>query len=374
MNRFLYAAARIWRPILLHSAIVLFSVWLATSLPAHIPAGFINPYLVDMPPITALLIKWDAHWYTFIAAQGYDEKSVVFFPMLIVLIRAAAGLGLSHSIAGLLVCNLFAILSFGVMHAAFRRDFSGRTADRALLAYAVMPTSFFLNSVYTEPLFLTFSLACVYFARQGEWWPAGICAALAALTRNLGVCLFFLVGYELYLSRKADGRPAWALLAPFLAPATLLGYMAYNALSFGDPLAFVHSQQAWGRSFGWPTDNYIRNLGLLGAVWANTQAGIALDAFLVLSGLVGLGAATLSRRQPIPTSYLLVGWLWFLIPLFSTSPFLPLYSMSRFLLVVFPLYIVFAGMPKAIFVCFLVVNALLLSLCTILFVNWYWVG
>ena len=75
MNRFLSAATGIWRPILLHSAIVLISVWLATSLPAHIPAGFINPYLVDLPPIAAPLIRWDAHWYTYIAAQGYDEKA-----------------------------------------------------------------------------------------------------------------------------------------------------------------------------------------------------------------------------------------------------------------------------------------------------------
>lgn len=374
MTRFLSVAAGIWRPFLLHSFIVLFSAWLATNLPAHIPAGFVNPFLADVPPLAAPLIKWDAHWYTYIAAQGYDGKSVVFFPVLVVLIRAVAGLGLNHAVAGLLVCNLFAILSFGMMHAAFHRDFPARTADRALLAYAVMPTSFFLNSVYTEPLFLTFSLACVYYARQGEWWPAGIFAALATLTRNLGVCLFFFVAYELYLNRKGAGRPAGELLSPFLAPITLLGYMAYNALSFGDALAFVHSQQAWGRSFGWPADNYIRNLGLLGVLWPNTQAGIALDAFLVLGGLAGLGAATFSRRRPVPTSYLLVGWLWFLIPLFSTSSFLPLYSMSRFLLVVFPLYIVFAGMPKAIFVGFLAINALLLSLCTILFVNWYWVG
>ncbi len=374
MNRLLSTVGAIWRPFLLHSGIVMFSAWLAGRLPAHIPAGFINPYLVDVPPLVAPFIKWDAHWYTYIAVQGYDEKSVVFFPVLVVLIRAVSGLGLSHAVAGLLVCNLFAGLSFAVMQAAFRRDFPAPLADRALLVYAVMPTSFFLNSVYTEPLFLTFSLMCVYYARRRIWWPAGSCAALAALTRNLGVCLFFLVAYELYLSRKADGRPTWDLLSPFFAPLAVLGYMAYNALSFGDPLAFVHSQQAWGRSFGWPADNYIRNLGLLKALWPNTQAGIALDAFLVLIGLAGLASATFSRQGSVPASYLLVGWLWFLIPLFSTASFLPLYSMSRFLLVIFPLYIIFAGMPKAIFVCFLVVNALLLSLCTILFVNWYWVG
>ncbi len=374
MTRLLHLAAGIWRPYFLHSGIVLFSAWLAASLPAHIPAGFINPFLGDAPPLAAPFLRWDAHWYTYIAAQGYDEKSVVFFPMLVFFIRALNGLGLSHAVSGLLVCNLFAFLSFAVMHAAFHRDFPPRTADRALLAYAVMPTSFFLNSVYTEPLFLTFTLACVYYARRQLWLPAGICAALAALTRNIGVCLSFFVAYELYLHSRNDRRLSADYCSPFLAPAALLGYIAYNAFSFGDPLAFVHSQQVWGRSFGWPPDNYIRNWDLLGVLWPNTQAGIALDAFMVPAGVVGLGAATLSRRHHIPASYLIVGWLWLMIPLYSTSSFLPLYSMSRFLLVVFPLYLVCAGMPKAIFACFLIVDALLLSLCTVLFVNWYWVG
>jgi hypothetical protein len=260
------------------------------------------------------------------------------------------------------------------MYAAFRHDFPARIAERALFVYAVMPTSVFLNSVYTEPLFISFALAGVFFARQGKWWPAGACAALATLTRNLGVCLFVGLVYEYWWRHRFNGLSSRPVLALALAPCALLGFMAFNAVSFGDPLAFVHSQQAWGRSFGWPGDNFIRNLGQMAALLPNTQAGIALDTFLVLTGFAGLCAATCSRRYAIPVSYLLVGWLWFLIPLFSTSPFLPLYSMSRFLLVVFPLYPVFARMPAAIYAWFLAVNGLLLSLCTILFVNWYWVG
>lgn len=374
MERFMAALTNAWRPFLLHSAIVCSSAWLAAYLPAHIPAGFVNPYLATVSPLTATFVRWDAHWYTFIAAHGYDDKSVVFFPALVLMIRYAAGLGLDFAAAGLLICNIFAFLSFIAMYAAFSRDFTPLLAKRALYAYAVMPTSVFLNSIYTEPLFLTFSLVCLFFARQEKWWPAGVCAALAALTRNLGVCLFFGLAYEYWVSIRLGGLRFRSVIALALAPCVVLGFMAYNLVSFGDSLAFVHSQQAWGRSIGWPGDNFVRNLGHMAALLPNTQAGIALDSFLVLTGFTGLAAATLSRRYAIPFSYLLVGWLWFLIPLFSTSPFLPLYSMSRFLLVVFPLYLIFARMPRALFGCFLFINALLLSLCTILFVNWYWIG
>lgn len=374
MQILLVALANAWRPFFLHSALVLASAWAAAYLPAHIPAGFVNPYLAAAPPLPASFIRWDAHWYTYIAAQGYDDKSVVFFPALIFLIRSVAAPGIDYAAAGLVVCNSFAFFSFVAMYAAFRRDFPPLLVNRALYAYAVMPTSVFLNSIYTEPLFITFALASLFFARREQWWPAGVCAALATLTRNLGVCLFFGLAYEYWFSSRHRTATFRSILALALAPCVLAGFMAYNLLSFGDPLMFVHSQQAWGRSFGWPVDNFVRNLGHMAVLLPNTQAGIALDSFLVLSGFVGLSAATISRRYAIPASYLLVGWLWFLIPLFSTSSFLPLYSMSRFMLVVFPLYLVFAHMPRVLFGCFFVVNTLLLSLCTILFVNWYWIG
>lgn len=363
-----------WRPFLLHSLIVFSSAWWAAYLPSHVPAGFINPYLSPASSLAAALTKWDAHWYTYIAVQGYDERSVVFFPALVLLIRGLAVLGFDYATAGLVGCNVFAFVSFVAMYAAFAVDFSPRLATRALFVYAVMPTSFFLNSIYTEPLFISFALACVFFARQTRWWPAGVCAALATLTRNLGVCLFVGFAWEYWQSRGLSGMRARSILALALAPCAALMFIAYNAISFGDPVAFVHSQQAWGREFGWPVGNFVRNLEHMTALLPNTQAGIALDTFLVLTGFSGLCAATFSRQYAIPVSSLLVGWLWFLVPLFSTSPFLPLYSMSRFLLVIFPLYPVLARMPNAVFICFLFVNALLLSLCTILFVNWYWVG
>lgn len=362
----------ICRPVLLHAAIVASAVLLAAKLPAHIPAGFINPSYPD--PLVAPFIKWDAHWYTFVAAHGYSEKSVVFFPALVFLIRLVAGLGFDHAVAGLLVCNLFAVLSFAAMAAAFRQDFPAPQADRALLAYAVMPTSVFLNSVYTEPLFITFALLSVYFARRHRWWPAGVFAALAALTRNLGVFLFFFLACEYWREYRRERRLTWSLLSLGLAPGSFLAFMAYNAYLVGDPLAFMSSQQAWGRVFGWPWENFLRNLRLMPAILPNTQAGVALDTFLVLLGLAGLAAATFTRDYKIPVSYLVIGWLWFLIPLFSTSSFLPLYSMSRFVLVVFPLYLVIAHMPAALFRGFILVNALLLFFCTILFVNWYWIG
>ena len=48
--------------------------------------------------------------------------------------------------------------------------------------------------------------------------------------------------------------------------------------------------------------------------------------------------------------------------------------MARFILIVFPLYIVLGRLPNAIFYAFMTISALLLGICTILFANWFWVG
>lgn len=327
-----------------------------------------------LPPYVDRLVRWDAHWYTYVAETGYDQRSIVFFPAIILLIRLIAGLGCGYVYAGLTLCNIFALLSFVTLYALLRLEYPEHTARRALVAYAVMPTSFFLNSIYTESLFLTFTFASLYYARNDKMLPAGLFGAAAALTRNLGGALAIALACEAWRSSRRRTPSAAHMLGPAMPVLAIGGFMAFNHYLLGDPLAFVTLQQSWGRHFDWPVDNFIANLGFMGRLTANTQAGIALDTFMVLLGLTALLKATLTRPPLVRPSYLVLGWLWLLVPLFSTSAFLPLYSLSRFLLVVFPIYVVFADQPRSLFYPWAFVSILLLFLCTTMFANWFWVG
>lgn len=104
------------------------------------------------------------------------------------------------------------------------------------------------------------------------------------------------------------------------------------------------------------------------------QPGVALDSFMVIMSLTGLLCTTFLPKFKVPKSYLMIGWLWFMVPLVFTATELPLYSMSRFILPVFPLYLFFAQLPEKIFYCYIVISTLTLLLCTALFINWYWIG
>jgi hypothetical protein len=369
----LFPPKAVWLSFFIHSAIVVIALVLAEYLPYHEPLGFINSSLPATSPIVETFIRWDAHWYTYIAEHGYDSQTIVFFPGLPVLIRLVSYLGLGTGAAGFVICNLCAFFSFCLMYHLFRLDYPEQITQRALIAYAVVPTSFFLNSIYTEAPFIVFSLACVYFARTGRWRYAGMFAAAATLTRSLGICLFFLLLYEYWYGdrRKSSGSPSAAIL---LAPMALSAFMAYNYSLTGDPFAFVHSQQLWGRQFGFPWENIAGNIRLIFTPGWPVVPGIILDSFTVLTSLAGLLALTLSARFRVWKAYLILGWLWLIVPLFSMTPEFPLYSLSRFVLIIFPLYLFAAQLPGRVYYGYVLISSALMALCTALFVNWFWLG
>jgi len=359
----------------IHTAIVFGAVIAAGDSMMLNPGGFVNTLLPKTYPLVEKFIKWDAHWYTYVAQQGYDEKSIVFLPMLMFLIRVTAwAFNGDYGLAGFFVCNLFSFASCLIMYSLFRLDFTKTVSARALLAFAVMPTSFFLNSIYTEPVFLTFSLACVYYARQGKWLNSGLFAALAALTRNTGVFLVFLMMYEFweqYKQERTSRRLPFSLLAMLLPPLAFLGFILYNYISFGDPLAFVSTQKIWGREFSPPWVNIWNSMI---KIWHGAEIAIILDFLMVMLGLLGLVSMTFLPGLNIPRSYLITGWIWFLIPLCSTTPWMPLYSMSRFVLVLFPLYLYITQLPTCLYRMIIATGAIGLALCSILFTNWHWIS
>jgi len=361
---------------LLHTVIVFGAAIIVGDSMMLKPGGFVNTLLPKTYIIVEKFIKWDAHWYTYVAQQGYDSLSIVFFPMLIYFIKITAGLfNFDYGLAGFFICNVFSLICFFLMYALFQLDFSRTISARALLVFAVMPTSIFLHSIYTEALFLTFSLACAYYARTGKWWRAGLFGSMATLTRNMGVFLVCLIIYEFWDQYKKE-RPSqrfskYCVLAIALPALALLGFIIYNYWLLGDPLAFVSSQKAWGREFSPPWIN-IGN-GFI-QVLHGAKLAVVLDLLIVVLGIIGLLSMTFLPGLNIPKSYLVISWIWLLIPLCSTSPWMPLYSMSRFVLVIFPLYLFIAQIPACLFRIFILSSALGMALCSIWFTNWHWVS
>jgi hypothetical protein len=127
-----------------------------------------------------------------------------------------------------------------------------------VLAFAFFPVSFYFFSPYTEALFLFLTVLGIDLLQRGHFVRAGLAAALLSATRNQGV--FFAVvilayGLDAYRAQAAQTRSDRirlgrdVALACLLAPVGAIAFSAYLYWLVGDALAFVHVQQAWGRSF-----------------------------------------------------------------------------------------------------------------------------
>jgi hypothetical protein len=142
-------------------------------------------------------------------------------------------------------------LGLAVLHRLTATSFGSREAARRTVLYvAVFPFAYFFTQVYTESLFLLTSVSAVAAAVAGRWGLAGLCGALAALTRPNGILVALPLGL-LALS----GRPRPAELARRAAALALvpLGLGAFCAVAYrlsGDPLGWLRAQAQWGYSVG----------------------------------------------------------------------------------------------------------------------------
>jgi hypothetical protein len=159
------------------------------------------------------------------------------------------------------------------------------------------------------------------------------------------------------------------LLSLGLIPLGIVTYSLYLAQAFGDPVLWIHSQgfAAWNRSLSWPWDT-------LRQIAANLFQPLnnSVDAFF---GLLFIFLMVLAFRK-LPAAFGVYAGISLLPALLMPSPWAPLVSVPRYVLVLFPGFMVLAwlGRKPAWHRVVLYSSALLLAFFTSLYVAWYWVA
>ena len=160
-----------------------------------------TPYIVPATPgwhnAVDGMQRWDAGWFSWIAADGYGSGSgldagarIAFFPAFPALeAAAAAATGLSTPVAGVVVSNLAYLASLIALFLLTAAELGERNARWATAFFAAMPTSFFLLAPYSESLFLLLTLLAFLWARRSRWGPTSGAAFLAGLTRPMAIAL-----------------------------------------------------------------------------------------------------------------------------------------------------------------------------------------
>lgn len=360
---------------------------------------------------------WDGVWFVRIAAEGYAAypRSEAFFPLYPLLVRGvAAGVG-DYVVAGLVVSLACYAGAMAVLFRLVRAELGPRTALWSVALLSFFPTALFFQAVYSEALFLLLTLLAFWWARGGRWALAGLAGMLAVLTRSAGLLLlvpFALLWWEQWrgaplrlpggprpespapsgpssASRSAVPRPSlFSWLWILLVPAGLALYMVYLWLAFRQAMLFSTVQAAWGRELSLPTTAVWRGAVTTAraAAWLvehgpaavlgthTASGGLESDVIanvLEFSGFAAAVAMLAACWRRLPAAWTLYALAALVFPLLYSSEARPLYSLPRFVVVVFPLFVgaaavlvprpVWRWLVTAVFVALLVFSTVLFA-------------
>ncbi len=397
-----------WMPASLTAAAALFgSLWLLSiavkigvlgryyPMVHHVSTAFIATRLplILIAPLAAIVIgqrqgehfiasrsvwlsvwgRWDAQHYINIATNGYSGKEMAFFPLYPWLIHVLGGIIGDHLAAGLIISNLSFFVALGYLYALMRLEYGDDTvAYHAIFYTAIFPTAIFFSAVYTESLFLALTVASVYYARHGNYITAGIFGALASMTRVEGVLTAIPLAYEAWSGwRERRGTTLTrGIIGVALVPTGLFAYMAYLYALVGDPLYFTKVQDNWGRHFAPPWVSIYNTIQAIvqGPLASSQSVNHMIELAFTIVFLV-LMVVSFRLLRPSYSWYFAASLL---VPMSTAS----LMSMPRFVLVIFPAFMLLAlwGRNPVINSLIVALSLPLLGLFTVLFACWYWLA
>lgn len=371
-----------WHKLLLITALVLGTRMALFSL------GLVSAW-VDNQAVTWVTFQyqwnhWDTPHYLYLAEHGYnlvgDQRYlIVFFPLYPLVMKLVQLVVQDYFLAGLLVSNFSLIFACYLFYRLVYQDYGPHLAYQVVKFVLVSPLGIFLSVIYTESLFLALTLATFYCLRHRRWLLAALFGFLTALTRSFGVLLIIPAVWELGVSlwhQYGQTRKIQPVLLSGLLPGLSfllipLGvgiYLAMNQWLTGNWRTFlVYQEKHWFHTpifFG----TNLRNI-TQAALTSGPQASLLMWApqMIILAGGIGL---ILWYWRHLRWSYVWYS-VAYIIMIYSTSWQI---SGGRYLMALFPFYIVLALLARPRWLNDLVTFAfiILLGFYTTVFIKGYY--
>ncbi|MBF2063399.1 MAG: hypothetical protein IGS39_03035 [Calothrix sp. C42_A2020_038] len=248
-----------------------------------------------------VLFAWDSVWYYKIATSGYNygpdvvhnQYAVAFFPLYPLLSWILMQFGLSFPVAGLLVNNL-AFFGAVILFYVWVQEIGGEdTARWATAALVWCPYSLYGTVIYTEGLFLLFSISALRAFDKKQYVWAGLWGALSTATRITGIALL----PAFFLTAWITRRRFTAYITSFAVVCGVLVYSLYCAFKFGDPLAFLHAQRGWRSSAGFAWQGWLLMLKQIIIGAKNARLGYIQDVLHPMLFAIVIVSSLLLWRQ-----------------------------------------------------------------------------
>src|SRR5690242_11492965 len=333
-------------PILLLGAI---AVTVVGTIPAPTAEAL---WRVSSNGLVNLQARWDTDLYHQIATVGsrwdpsaFLHQNVVFFPLYPVLMRWGGALRGGHPLlAGTLISLAAFAGAIALLYRLAALELGEEKAWPVILLVSTYPFALFYSVVYTESLFLLLTVGAFYAMRRRHLLLAALCGVAAGLARPNG---FWLALPLLWLAASAPSSPSEDVTSPgpwwrdrrrvaavLAALAPLAGtaiFSAYLYGRFGDALAWMHGQAAWG-------------MPLLGRGPAPDPVRTAEDLRVKVSEvLVYIGDITAffwaaTSILPVTRRLGIAYGLWIAVNIFPPVAAHLFISLGRFTAVLFPLF------------------------------------
>lgn len=191
-------------------------------------------------------VRLDSFWYASVALHGYSYSdrhlsSIGYYPLYPLLIKCVSLATGDVYVAGALISTICLLGAAAVM-VVWLRDRG--LQNRALAAVAILlcfPFSFFFAAMFTESLYLLLALLSFVWWERQRWFLAGGATALAVLTRPTALALVAAFALPALRSRSRELGPWFPVVA---GSAAFAGFLGYQFLAFGTPLAYVRTHAA----------------------------------------------------------------------------------------------------------------------------------
>jgi Gpi18-like mannosyltransferase len=201
----------------------------------------------------------------------------------------------------LFVSTVATLALYFCFHRLARLDLENdEAAWRATLLFVVFPVSYVFYAPYTESTFLLFAVLLFYFARKRRWVLAGLCGALATLTRQQGLFLMVPLVMELWSAKERK---------PLVYSSVLLIPIAYGLWILYRTFALADS---------YPDTSSIQGLIYSTLISRSAHQVVAEQAFLFPLHALYLGLVKLWQAHNVPTiTDLLLGTLMIVLTILS---------------------------------------------------------
>ena len=302
--------------------------------------------------LSKILHRWDAQWYRRIAENGYGYlvtaadgrhlSDYAFFPVFPFLERQLHEIfRLSYIYSGVAISAVASIVAAAGIYSIGVKITSQRVALYLVIGWALLPIAIVQSIAYSESLFTALSVWALYFTLKKNWFAAGVLASLAGATRPTGIAVIAAVVITAMLHFRRHRRDQGALLAVFLAPLGLVGYIYWVSRQLSGGASYFTVTQGWGNDI----DGGAAFIAWIKELLHNGSAVSAIAIAAAFLVLIALLIALIKSGTPAPLiiySAVLVALSLVTSGYFGSKP--------RYLLPAFPLLIpivTFIGHRKA---------------------------